>query len=207
MAEGPAVVDSSKVAPAGAPPVASQLVGSEEVTELLARRSRGEKLSASENGKVGAWAAKTGTKLPGRPPKPATAQPVGAGAVPQSSPTVGEVPEVVSAAVRDTAKVVFTGLDDLKEAMTEARLAKLDFLSDEQKKKFSGMARMSETGTKVLCDTSPAVLASMGVDLQNVPVYAFCSVLTAEMGRFGLMLRELNGLAKEAQKLKAEKKT
>lgn len=109
--------------------------------------------------------------------------------------------------MRDTAKVVFTGLDDLKEALTEAKLAKLDFLTDEQRKKFSAMARFSEPGSKVLCDTSPAVLASMGVDLQKVPVYAFCSVFAAELGRFGLMMRELEVMAREAQKLKAEKKT
>lgn len=201
----PVVVDPKGTVPAG-PPSVAQLVGADEVGELLARRSRGERLTPSENGKVGAWAAKTGTKLPGRPPKPASAKPVDTGAVPSAAQTVGEVPEVVSGAVRDTAQVLFEGLDDLKEAMTEARLSKLEFLSEDQKKKFAGMSRMSATGKKVLCDSSPAVLASMGVNLENVPVYAFCSVLATEMGRFGLMLRELNVMAKDAAKLKAETK-
>lgn len=63
--------------------------------------------------------------------------------------------------------------------------------------KFAARAAMQPPVKTVLVETSPDMLASLGIGGQYVPVVAFCSALAADLGGFALLLAELKRLKSE----------
>lgn len=81
------------------------------------------------------------------------------------------------------------------------RIAKLGFLTKEQEREFVDRAKMPQSTKTVLVESSPAVVASLNIPPEKFPIGAFCSVLAIEGARFGMIMKELNELAKEARAL------
>lgn len=193
-------------APSASPAVApgvDSLLGDEEIRGLIERRRNGDKLSPTENGKLGAYAARTGTKLPGRPKAVAAAAAgVDTGAGQPVSPVVGPMPEVVSDSCKATCAALLQAGDELKVLMVGSRISRLGFLTASQEKEFVERAKMPAATKTVLVESSPAVVASLNIPPEKFPIGAFCSVLAIEGARFGMLMKELRELAKEAQQYK-----
>lgn len=202
MGTAQTAVEGSAGAPAAQGPSVASLLGDEEIKGLIDRRRNGDKLTPAENGKLGAYAARTGTKLPGRPKAVAAAaagMDTGPGApVPQAG---GPMPDVVSDSCKAVCQTLLQAADELKAMAVGGRIAKLGFLTKDQEREFVDRAKMPQSTKTVLVESSPAVVASLNIPPEKFPIGAFCSVLAIEGARFGMIMKELNELAKEARAL------
>lgn len=202
MATAQTAVEGSTGAPAAQGPSVASLLGDEEIKGLIDRRRNGDKLSPAENGKLGAYAARTGTKLPGRPKAVAAAaagMDAGTGQpVPQAG---GPMPDVVADSCKAVCQTLLQAADELKAMTVGSKISKLGFLTAAQEKEFVERAKMPASTKTVLVESSPAVVASLNIPPDKFPIGAFCSVLAIEGARFTMILNELNQLAKEAKTL------
>lgn len=202
MAKDQAQVSGAPVAPPAQNPSADSLVGDAEIRALIDRRRNGDRLSPAENGKLGAYAAKTGTKLPGRPKTVAAAAAgVDSGASQTVPQAVGPMPDVVADSCKATCAALLQAADELKAMMVSSRISRLGFLTKGEEIAFVERAKMPASTKTVLVESSPAVVASLNIPPEKFPIGAFCSVLTIEGARFGMLMKELSELAKEAQTL------
>lgn len=203
MAKDQILGPGAPVAPAGAPPNVDSLLGDDEIKGLIDRRRNGDKLSPAENGKLGAYAARTGTKLPGRPKSvAASAAGVDSGASQPVPPASGQMPDVVSDSCKAVCQTLLQAADELKAMAVGSRISKLGFLTAAEEKEFVERAKMPASTKTVLVESSPAVVASLNIPPEKFPIGAFCSVLAIEGARFTMLMKELSELAKEAQTLR-----
>lgn len=200
-------VESAPASPAALAPSASQLLGDAEIQGLIERRRNGDKLSPAENGKLGAYAARTGTKLPGRPKAvAAVAAGVDTGAGQTVSAPGGPLPDAVADSCKAVCATLLQAADELKAMTVGAQLSKIGIFSDAEEKAFLERAKMPASTKTVLVESSPAVVASLNIPPEKFPVGAFCSVIAIEGTRFAMLMKELRDLAKEYHKNPEPKK-
>lgn len=71
---------------------------------------------------------------------------------------------------------------------------------------FSLRCAMNPGYRKVMVDTSPQVAEQLGVNSQNLPVWAFLGALALDFGQFGMVCRELTALGKRLAAVRSQAK-
>ena len=184
------------------PPTLGVITADKLVEDLLAKRARGDKLTPAEHGKLGAWSAKSGKKLPGRPkvvPSDSMAN------VPSAGPTMGiaasehEIARLEAgdpSFIRDTTAAVLGAMESVGVGVldSEARKAGADAATA---KKISGRGYIPEASKRLMIESSPSVLASMGVNPAHYPAAAFAAGLATYLGAIGLAVKELRDMRRE----------
>jgi hypothetical protein len=204
MSEKPRSIQATPDTSPGAP--ISAITNDELVSALLAKRGRGEKLSAAEHGKLGAWSAKTGSKLPGRPPKPplvpAALPPGPAAGLPQGP--AGPLGDPASdSIVKDTTAAILATVDSLAVGYIES--AARDAGADQARaEKLAGSCKLQDEAKRLMVDTSPAVAAAFGVDVRHYPIGAFAAGACMYVGGIGMVIKELRDMKR--QQLAMERK-
>ena len=176
------------------------------IAELLRRKSAGEKLTASEHGRIGNWKQRARlAALSGPAPLPP-----GPGRS-ESAPAPSAVPGL--APVADPAALLSPGDADLVRGTVAAVLGKLNAIGQrhllaaakaagadaETLRRFSTAEVVGEDDRKVLSETAPLVAAGAGMDPRKIPVYAFLGTLASCGVNFYQAIAEL----KELQAAKA----
>jgi hypothetical protein len=183
--------------------------------DLLAKHSAGEKLTASEYGKLGAWKSKLkgifgGTN--GAKPEPATSRlgaSLGLGALaPGEAPGdgLGAVPPDPALCVRTTAAILRrVDVVTTKYVEREARAA---FAGDERKvARFAASAALSADDRQLVADLSPDILSELGIDPGSYPFLTAAGILGAHACSLWLLVDELRKerVEREAAKGKESK--
>lgn len=65
---------------------------------------------------------------------------------------------------------------------------------------FAKRCAMNPGYRKVMVDTSPAAAEQLGINSQNLPIWAFLGALAMDSGQFALVYREVQTLAKTLAK-------
>jgi len=181
--------------------------------DLLKKHAAGEKLTPADYGKLGAWKAKLKSLVTGggRPPVPATAAassspalpPPGTGPVVASNPapdgSAGSAP-VDPDLVRRTTAAILTTCEGIACSwiVTEARKAGADEITARQ---FERAAALQQGPRELMIQTSPEVLASMGVNAGNYPVTAFLTGMGVWAGSLMVAVNKLKAMQEERQRL------
>ena len=174
------------------------------IADLLRRKSAGEKLTASEHGKIGNW--KQRQKLPigtGPAVAPAPAPLAGgasAGAPVAAAPAdVAPLPPGDADLVRGTVAAVLVKINAVgqRHLLAAAKAAGADAAALDR---FSRAEVVGEEDRRVLSETAPLVAASAGLDPRKVPLYAFLGTLGACGLNFYQAIAELKEL--EAEKVR-----
>jgi hypothetical protein len=185
-------------------PSASPLSPDPVTADLLAKHSAGEKLTASEYGKLGAFKARLGRLFGGSP---------GTAAKPAAGPTRNALLVAPVAAVEtpgdglgpvapDPRLVQRTTAALLKSADSiarryvarEARKAGAD---DKTMARFDSAAALPPATQELMVETSPDVLAALGMDPSNYPLTVFCGALGLWGANLWLCVDELKKLQEE----------
>lgn len=172
----------------------------------MAKHASGQKLVPVEYGRLGAWKARllrlgreiTGrTEPPARPapeadhsPEPADPGPV--------APTAGGAGLAGDSAVliRQTTGAVCSSLSTLAQRIIGAEATKAGANGDTLKK-FERAAAMPDETKLCLVETSPAVVAAMGMDPAQYPLIVFGAALTAWGAQLAATVAELRALQKQ----------
>jgi len=187
------------------------------VADLLARKSRGEKLQPAEYGKLGQWTAKQNRAA--GPAISKTALPSAPGTAPKTFPTGEQVAsldvqsEIEGAGVPlspGDSRFVSTTVNALCtkcNAIGQRKLAKaLRTVSDAATKanvplpsldKFSTAEVFTSDDRAILVETAPQVCEAFGVNPKNVPVGAFFGTLTLAGMNFYQAVGELNEISEK----------
>ena len=203
-----ALRDSLPVAQAAASAVAPDPI----TADLLAKHSAGQKLTPSEYGKLGAFKAKLKAVFGGKggPPGPGTqpAQPTaglghppGVGPLapgetsPDGLPAVPPDPRVV----QRTTDAIIKAVDGIarRKIVTEARKAGAD---DKTANRFDSAAGVPVAAKDMMVETSPDVVAALGLDPKNYPIATFVGGLGLWATNLWLCVDELRALRPPAPK-------
>lgn len=181
-----------------------------ELAAILDRHSRKEKLTEREYGRLGAWKAKLLSRQPGRPrnapgltsaPAPATTPssgPTVAGpgpmVAPMQAPAVGvAVAPVDPELIRRTTAAILQTCDGIARTwiVSEARKAGADEVSA---RAFDQAAALQAGPKDLMVQTSPEVLAALGVNAGNYPVAAFLTGAGIWSGSLLLAVNKLRAM-------------
>lgn len=203
------------VAPSAPPPppaaaevssaAAAAVCADPAIAELLRRKAAGEKLTASEHGRIGNWKQRQrlNTLTGGMPLAAPAAAPV-APAAPGAPVGLAPVADAAAplsdrdaALVRGTVAAVLAKLNAVgqRHLLAAAKAAGADAATLDR---FSRAEVVGDEDRKVLSETAPLVAEGAGLDPRKVPVYAFFGTLTACGLNFYQAIAELKEL--QAQK-------
>ena len=173
--------------------------------ELLAKHSAGQPLTQSEYGKLGAFASRLkkffGNGQPGpgpAQPGPGPGQPARLGplaAVEASDPGLAPVPVDADLVKRTTAGVLKSA-DTIARRYVgrEARKAGAD---DKTAARFDSAVRLPDASQELLVDTSPEILAAMGLDPRTYPIAVAVGCLGLWGTNLWMAIDELKSMQKE----------
>jgi hypothetical protein len=182
--------------------------------ELLAKRSAGEKLSPSEYGKLGAFASKVKTIFAGKADRNAQSNQPGAvngntaglaASPPAQAPDNGlPVVHADPRLVQRTTAAVLTSADTIAQRYVsrEARKAGAD---DKTVNRFVAAAALPAPTKDLMVETSPEVLAALGVDPRHYPIAVFLGGLGLWGTNLWLCVDELKALQKAKPKEEPKK--
>jgi len=186
---------------------AAQAVAPDAVTAtLLAKHTAGDKLTASEYGKLGAFAAKAKAKIfgPGKSSQPAGhTQPGPGGAVAVGALSPGQasgdgLPAVPPdpRVVQRTTEAIIKACDSLarRKIATEARKAGAD---DRTANRFDSAAGVPAAAKDMMVETSPDVVAALGLDPSTYPIATFIGGLGLWATNLWLCVDELKALQRK----------
>jgi hypothetical protein len=88
---------------------------------------------------------------------------------------------------------------NLRQAWVSASLERLG-APPEICGRFAARAGTAPAVREVLVSTSPAVAEALGLSSRYVPIGAFIAALAADLAGFGVLIREIRGLARELAK-------
>jgi hypothetical protein len=186
---------------------ASAVAADPETASLLAKRSSGEKLTQSEYGKLGAFAARIknlfASKAVGNPgpsqPSLAIGEPAGLDTLaPAQTPGGGLAPvEFDSGIVKRTTAALLNrceaiGCRVITNAAREAGAA------DNLVARFDSKARLSKDDRELMVELSPDVARELGIDMRQCASVVF-------FGTLGLYVTDLWLLVNELKKMKEQK--
>lgn len=167
--------------------------------EILRKHAAGEKLSASERGKLGAYRAKISTKPNGRPPKAPVAnvdaQTAGQGSPPANGPGA---PCVDPDLIRRTTQAILQTCDQIAQRYVSGEAGKAG-ADKAMQAEFARAAALPDGPRELMVQTSPEVCASVGLDSGNYPVAAFLTGLSIWSANLFLVVNRLEKLQKTAQ--------
>lgn len=179
------------------------------LAEILRKHAAGTRLTPQEYGRLGAWKARASGLPIGRPkksgappgssaPAPALLPRLDPGAM---APGPAEIagaptPAVDPDLVRRTTAAILSTCDQAAKALigNAARQAGADATTQKQ---FEEAAALQSGPRDLMVQTSPEVIASLGIDASNYPVAAFLSGLGIWAGSLGIAMAKLNTMAKE----------
>lgn len=201
----PTVADpaaTSPAIPAGVGQPASQPANGTlpSVTDIIAKRAAGEPLSNAEKGRLSWYGRQSqpGAKPAG--PKPAAGRPPVAGLPPPAQPIDAlPAPPADPAAVRVVCEAILSGIETARTHLISGAVARLD-ADAATVEGFAKRCAMNPGYRKVMVDTSPAAAEQLGINSQNLPIWAFLGALAMDTGQFALVYREVQTLAKTLAK-------
>jgi hypothetical protein len=189
---------------------AANAVSPDPITaDLLAKHSAGQTLTPSEYGKLGAFKAKlnkfkavfTGKGSPpgsgagpAQPP-PGPGQPAGMGPLAPGEASAGGLPPVPPdpRVVQRTTESIIKAVDGIarRKIATEARKAGAD---DRTAARFDSAAGVPVAAKDMMVETSPDVVAALGLDPKNYPIATFMGGLGLWATNLWLCVDELRAL-------------
>lgn len=183
-----------------------------DLARIIEKHARGEKLQPTEYGRLGAWKARVKGAPMGRPttkpaPGPAPALVAPGPVTPgQAQPTPGGLPGAPAIdpdLVRRTTESILKTCDGIARTWiaNEARKAGAD---DTTARTFESAAALQSGPKDLMVQTSPEVLASLGVDSSNYPVAAFLTGLSIWSGSLLMAVGQLRSM-QEQRKAKEAK--
>jgi len=169
--------------------------------ELLAKHAAGEKLDASGYGKIGAYVAR-GKALLGWKPK--ASEPASQGAAPADSVAVEPVDPRL---VQRTTESILKSCDGIarRYVVSQARLAGAD---DKTVNRFDSAAALPAGPKELMVESSPEVIAALGLNPKSYPIAAFVGALGIWSTNLWLVIDELKGMQRQnAERSKSQEPT
>jgi len=187
----PATPTPSNGQPAAQP--TAQLVQPDPVTaDLLKRHNAGEQLTQAEFGKLGGWTAKLNRLFKGKADRGA-AQVEAANQTPADSQIA---PPVDADLVKRTTAALLKTTDTVvrRYVTREARKAGAE---DRTVARFDSAVALPADSKELLVETSPEVIAALGVDPRHYPLTVAISVLGMHASNIWLAVDELKAMQKK----------
>ena len=185
-------------------PATSPLTPDPVTADLLAKHSAGEKLTQSEYGKLGAFKSRLGRLFGGTPGAAAKppAKPAGnaLGLDPlASAETSGDGLGAVAPdprLVQRTTAALLKSPDNIARRYV-ARHARRAGADDKTLARFDSAAALPPATQELMVETSPDVLAALGMDPSNYPLTVFCGALGLWGTNIWLCVDELKKMQEE----------
>ena len=176
--------------------------------DLLAKHSAGDRLTAQEYGKLGAFKKKVanffgakGGATPGSPQlglAPGDAARMGAVATPEASADRLAVVPVDSGVARRVAGAVLTRSEAITVRWIERHAAKAG-ATGAALDRFRDAARFTVDDRALIVDLTPDVFAELGIDARKSPLITVGAVLGLHVTNLWLAVDELKELAKQRE--------